>query len=149
MGWGVGRSSKCSSEGKGSRSLTHPPPTPVAISAPVSLQSSSLCLWGISLVFCVAESVFAVRCAQLAHQLLELRPWWGKSSHHMVRPLLGSPHDSVLPRTKGRGLEAQRGQIFQLRHTAGSWFTQGPGLEGWGGIWARTGGTPRVWPGMQ
>lgn len=49
-------------------------------------QSSSLCLWGISLVFCVTESVFAVRCAQLAHQLLELRPWWGKSSHHMVRP---------------------------------------------------------------
>ncbi|XP_035881620.1 transmembrane protein 54 isoform X4 [Phyllostomus discolor] len=45
--------------------------------------SSSLCLWGISLLFCVAESVFAVRCAQLAHQLLELRPWWGKSSHHM------------------------------------------------------------------
>uniref|UniRef100_A0ABI8ANX6 Transmembrane protein 54 n=1 Tax=Felis catus TaxID=9685 RepID=A0ABI8ANX6_FELCA len=48
-------------------------------------QSSSLCLWGISLVFCVAESVFAVRCAQLAHQLLELRPWWGKSSHHMMQ----------------------------------------------------------------
>lgn len=53
-------------------------------------QSSSLCLWGISLVFCVAESVFAVRCAQLAHQLLELRPWWGKSSHHMVRPVTPS-----------------------------------------------------------
>ncbi|KAK2504904.1 hypothetical protein MC885_016771 [Smutsia gigantea] len=52
-----------------------------AISAPVSPQSSSLCLWGISLVFCMAESVFAVRSAQFAHQLLELRPWWGKSSH--------------------------------------------------------------------
>lgn len=66
--------------GKGSwRPTLHPAPC-----APP--QSSSLCLWGISLVFCVAESVFAVRCAQLAHQLLELRPWWGKSSHHMVRP---------------------------------------------------------------
>ncbi|XP_019514704.1 PREDICTED: transmembrane protein 54 isoform X2 [Hipposideros armiger] len=74
---------------------------------PTRIYSSSLCLWGISLVFCVTESVFAVRCAQLTHQLLELRPWWGKSSHHMVRPatpstdltphiswhpLLGSPH---------------------------------------------------------
>ncbi|XP_036683976.1 transmembrane protein 54 isoform X7 [Balaenoptera musculus] len=45
--------------------------------------SSSLCLWGISLLFCVAESVFAVRSAQITHQLLELRPWLGKSSHHM------------------------------------------------------------------
>nr|XP_040144259.1 transmembrane protein 54 isoform X3 [Ictidomys tridecemlineatus] len=54
---------------------------------PTRIYSSSLCLWGISLVFCVAESVFAVRCTQLAHQLLELRPWWGKSSHHMVSPL--------------------------------------------------------------
>lgn len=53
-------------------------------------QSSSLCLWGISLVLCVAESVFAVRCAQLTHQLLELRPWWGKSSLHMVRPAIPS-----------------------------------------------------------
>uniref|UniRef100_A0A8C4LTV4 Transmembrane protein 54 n=1 Tax=Equus asinus TaxID=9793 RepID=A0A8C4LTV4_EQUAS len=53
---------------------------------PTRIYSSSLCLWGISLVFCVAESVFAVRCAQLAHQLLKLRPWWGESSHHMVRP---------------------------------------------------------------
>ncbi|KAK1340246.1 hypothetical protein QTO34_018812 [Cnephaeus nilssonii] len=52
---------------------------------PTRIYSSSLCLWGISLVFCVAESVFAVRCAQLAHQLLELRPWWGKSSHHMMQ----------------------------------------------------------------
>ncbi|XP_071474814.1 transmembrane protein 54 isoform X5 [Marmota flaviventris] len=52
---------------------------------PTRIYSSSLCLWGISLVLCVAESVFAVRCTQLAHQLLELRPWWGKSSHHMVR----------------------------------------------------------------
>ncbi|XP_040475141.1 transmembrane protein 54 isoform X2 [Ursus maritimus] len=49
------------------------------------LLSSSLCLWGLSLVLCVAESVFAVRCSQLAHQLLELRPWWGKSSHPMTQ----------------------------------------------------------------
>nr|KAF6445425.1 transmembrane protein 54 [Molossus molossus] len=52
---------------------------------PTRIYSSSLCLWGISLVFCVAESVFAVRCARLIHQLLELRPWWGKSSHHMMQ----------------------------------------------------------------
>lgn len=52
---------------------------------PTRIYSSSLCLWGISLVFCVAESVFAVRCAQLIHQLLELRPWWGKSSLHMMQ----------------------------------------------------------------
>ncbi|XP_036207041.1 transmembrane protein 54 isoform X4 [Myotis myotis] len=52
---------------------------------PTRIYSSSLCLWGIALVFCVTESVFAVRCAQLAHQLLELRPWWGKSSHHMMQ----------------------------------------------------------------
>lgn len=100
MGWGP---SRCSSEV--GRVLGVPPPASDHFS--VHLQSSSLCLWGISLVFCVVESVFAVRCAQLAHQLLELRPWWGKSSHHMVRPatpstalilhiswdpLLGSPH---------------------------------------------------------
>ena len=59
------------------------------------LQSSSLCLWGISLLFCVAESVFAVRCAQLARQLLELRPWWGKGSHHMVRPV--TPSTALTP----------------------------------------------------
>ncbi|XP_072606446.1 transmembrane protein 54 isoform X3 [Vulpes vulpes] len=52
---------------------------------PTRIYSSSLCLWGISLVLCVAESVFAVRCAQLTHQLLELRPWWGKSSHRMMQ----------------------------------------------------------------
>nr|XP_034816490.2 transmembrane protein 54 isoform X4 [Pan paniscus] len=52
---------------------------------PTRIYSSSLCLWGIALVLCVAENVFAVRCAQLTHQLLELRPWWGKSSHHMMR----------------------------------------------------------------
>uniref|UniRef100_A0A8D2JRL2 Transmembrane protein 54 n=1 Tax=Sciurus vulgaris TaxID=55149 RepID=A0A8D2JRL2_SCIVU len=61
---------------------THP-----VIFVPSPLQSSSLCLWGISLVLCVAETVFAVRCTQLAHQVLELRPWWGKSIHHVVRPL--------------------------------------------------------------
>ncbi|XP_023582794.1 transmembrane protein 54 isoform X4 [Trichechus manatus latirostris] len=55
---------------------------------PTRVYSSSLCLWGIALVFCVAESVFAVRCAQFTHHLLELRPWWGKSSHH---PILESP----------------------------------------------------------
>nr|XP_020029580.1 transmembrane protein 54 isoform X4 [Castor canadensis] len=51
---------------------------------PTRIYSSSLCLWAISLVFCMAESVFAVRCAQLVHELLDLRPWWGKSSHHMM-----------------------------------------------------------------
>lgn len=70
---------RCSSEV--GRVLGDPPILPL-----VSPQSSSLCLWGLSLVLCVAESVFAVRCSQLAHQLLELRPWWGKSSHPMVRP---------------------------------------------------------------
>ncbi|XP_047410055.1 transmembrane protein 54 isoform X4 [Sciurus carolinensis] len=59
---------------------------------PTRIYSSSLCLWGISLVLCVAETVFAVRCTQLAHQLLELRPWWGKSIHHMsLEPMEG--HD--------------------------------------------------------
>ncbi|XP_003891580.1 transmembrane protein 54 isoform X2 [Macaca nemestrina] len=52
---------------------------------PTRIYSSSLCLWGIALVLCVVENVFAVRCAQLTHQLLELRPWWGKSSHHVMR----------------------------------------------------------------
>nr|XP_058927171.1 transmembrane protein 54 isoform X3 [Kogia breviceps] len=50
---------------------------------PTRIYSSSLCLWGISLLFCMAESVFAVRSAHITHQLLELRPWLGKSSHHM------------------------------------------------------------------
>ncbi|XP_064349872.1 transmembrane protein 54 isoform X3 [Camelus dromedarius] len=53
---------------------------------PTRIYSSSLCLWGISLLFCMAESVFAVRCAQLAHQLLKLRPWLGKSNHHLESP---------------------------------------------------------------
>ncbi|XP_006886473.1 PREDICTED: transmembrane protein 54 [Elephantulus edwardii] len=61
-----------------------PPPSPDCPFDPTRIYSSSLCLWGIALLFCVAESVFAVRCAQLAHQLLELRPWWGKSSHHPI-----------------------------------------------------------------
>ncbi|XP_033083125.1 transmembrane protein 54 isoform X2 [Trachypithecus francoisi] len=52
---------------------------------PTRIYSSSLCLWGIALVLCMVENVFAVRCAQLTHQLLELRPWWGKSSHHVMR----------------------------------------------------------------
>lgn len=55
-----------------------------------SPQSSSLCLWGISLVLCVAETVFAVRCAQFSHQLLGLRPWCGKSYPLSVRP--GPPY---------------------------------------------------------
>ncbi|XP_049630998.1 transmembrane protein 54 isoform X2 [Suncus etruscus] len=46
---------------------------------PTRIYSSSLCLWGISLVLCVAETVFAVRCAHFSHQLLGLRPWCGKS----------------------------------------------------------------------
>ncbi|XP_053432974.1 transmembrane protein 54 isoform X2 [Nycticebus coucang] len=49
---------------------------------PTRIYSSSLCLWAIALVLCMVESLFAVRGAQLTHQLLELRPWWGKSSHH-------------------------------------------------------------------
>uniref|UniRef100_A0A8D2DTE4 Transmembrane protein 54 n=1 Tax=Sciurus vulgaris TaxID=55149 RepID=A0A8D2DTE4_SCIVU len=59
---------------------------------PTRIYSSSLCLWGISLVLCVAETVFAVRCTQLAHQVLELRPWWGKSIHH-VSPEPMEGHD--------------------------------------------------------
>ncbi|XP_060061792.1 transmembrane protein 54 isoform X3 [Erinaceus europaeus] len=55
--------------------------------------SSSLCLWTISLVFCLAESVSAVRCAQFTHQLLELRPWWGKHSHHSESPEPVEDHD--------------------------------------------------------
>ncbi|XP_068924231.1 transmembrane protein 54 [Petaurus breviceps papuanus] len=51
---------------------------------PTRIYSSTLCLWAISLVLCVAESTFAVRAAQLTHQLLELRPWWGKRSHQLV-----------------------------------------------------------------
>uniref|UniRef100_A0A8C2N4T9 Transmembrane protein 54 n=1 Tax=Cricetulus griseus TaxID=10029 RepID=A0A8C2N4T9_CRIGR len=54
---------------------------------PTRIYSSSLCLWAISLMFCVAESVSAVRCAQLVHRLLELKPWWGKSCHH-TKPLV-------------------------------------------------------------
>ncbi|KAM6172108.1 transmembrane protein 54 [Erethizon dorsatum] len=54
---------------------------------PTRIYSSSLCLWGISLVLCMAESVFAMRCIQLTHQVLELRPWLGKSGHHMMRSL--------------------------------------------------------------
>ncbi|XP_006158157.1 transmembrane protein 54 [Tupaia chinensis] len=45
---------------------------------PTRIYSSSLCLWGISLLLCAAESAFALRCAQLTHRLLALRPWWGK-----------------------------------------------------------------------
>uniref|UniRef100_A0A4X2LY65 Transmembrane protein 54 n=1 Tax=Vombatus ursinus TaxID=29139 RepID=A0A4X2LY65_VOMUR len=51
---------------------------------PTRIYSSTLCLWAISLALCVAESTFAVRSAQLTHQLLELRPWWGKRSHQLV-----------------------------------------------------------------
>ncbi|XP_051027263.1 transmembrane protein 54 [Acomys russatus] len=52
---------------------------------PTRIYSSSLCLWVISLVFCVAESVSAMRCAQLVRRLLELRPWWGKDCHHTIQ----------------------------------------------------------------
>lgn len=52
---------------------------------PTRIYSSSLCLWAISLMLCVAESVSALRCAQLVHRLLELRPWWGKSCHHTMQ----------------------------------------------------------------
>ncbi|XP_044527370.1 transmembrane protein 54 isoform X4 [Gracilinanus agilis] len=51
---------------------------------PTRIYSSTLCLWAISLTLCVAASAFAVRAAQLTHQLLELRPWWGKRSHKLV-----------------------------------------------------------------
>ncbi|XP_045046884.1 transmembrane protein 54 isoform X2 [Desmodus rotundus] len=80
---------------------------------PTRIYSSSLCLWGISLLFCVAESVFAVRCAQLARQLLELRPWWGKGSHHMeeTQPqipqpgsLLSPPMQEILQPVEGQDL---------------------------------------------
>ncbi|XP_060061791.1 transmembrane protein 54 isoform X2 [Erinaceus europaeus] len=60
---------------------------------PTRIYSSSLCLWTISLVFCLAESVSAVRCAQFTHQLLELRPWWGKHSHHSESPEPVEDHD--------------------------------------------------------
>ncbi|XP_057392081.1 transmembrane protein 54 isoform X3 [Balaenoptera acutorostrata] len=66
--------------------------------------SSSLCLWGISLLFCVAESVFAVRSAQITHQLLELRPWLGKSSHHMMRESPEPMEDHDLPSCTSSGL---------------------------------------------
>ncbi|KAH0503021.1 Transmembrane protein 54 [Microtus ochrogaster] len=52
---------------------------------PTRIYSSSLCLWAISLMLCVAESVSALRCAQLVHRLLELRPWWGKNCHHTMQ----------------------------------------------------------------
>uniref|UniRef100_A0A8C5VXS4 Transmembrane protein 54 n=1 Tax=Microcebus murinus TaxID=30608 RepID=A0A8C5VXS4_MICMU len=39
---------------------------------------SSVCLWAVTLVLCMVESVFAVRCTQLAHQLLE------PSIHHVI-----------------------------------------------------------------
>nr|XP_023421404.1 transmembrane protein 54 isoform X1 [Cavia porcellus] len=52
---------------------------------PTRIYSSSLCLWGISLLLCMAESVFAVRCIQLTRQVLELKPWWGESGHHRIQ----------------------------------------------------------------
>uniref|UniRef100_A0A8C0CPI9 Transmembrane protein 54 n=1 Tax=Balaenoptera musculus TaxID=9771 RepID=A0A8C0CPI9_BALMU len=71
---------------------------------PTRIYSSSLCLWGISLLFCVAESVFAVRSAQITHQLLELRPWLGKSSHHMMRESPEPMEDHDLPSCTSSGL---------------------------------------------
>lgn len=173
MGWEVGAQSNAHQRLEGFLEPCPPTPNPVAISAPpppVSLQSSSLCLWGIALVFCATESVFAVRCAQLAHQLLELRPWWGKSSHHMVRPaipstavtplifwepLLGSPHPSAWGPHLRTGATmfspGPKGEGSDLPAKTHSWLLVHPGPRTWGGggIWAGTGGTPRVWPGMQ
>ncbi|XP_028615819.1 transmembrane protein 54 isoform X2 [Grammomys surdaster] len=60
---------------------------------PTRIYSSSLCLWAISLIFCLAESMSAVRSAQLVHRLLELRPWWGKSCHHTMIQASPEPLD--------------------------------------------------------
>ncbi|XP_017913552.1 PREDICTED: transmembrane protein 54 isoform X4 [Capra hircus] len=70
---------------------------------PTRIYSSSLCLWGISLLFCVAESVFAVRSAQLAHQVLELRPWLGKSSHRVMQESPEPVEDLDLPSRASSG----------------------------------------------
>uniref|UniRef100_A0AAF6ZD23 Transmembrane protein 54 n=1 Tax=Bos taurus TaxID=9913 RepID=A0AAF6ZD23_BOVIN len=70
---------------------------------PTRIYSSSLCLWGISLLFCVAESVFAVRSAQLAYQVLELRPWLGKSSHRMMQESPEPVEDPDLPSRTSSG----------------------------------------------
>lgn len=142
--------------GKGSWSLAHPPPTPVAICAPcvpAELQPVPL-----GYLTCVLRGRECVRCAMRPARppaagtealVGEKQSPHGKTCHplhsHDSPHFLGAPAgqppslcmglplenwgDSVLPRTKGRGLEAQRGQISQLRHTVGSWFTQGPGLE--------------------
>ncbi|XP_017913548.1 PREDICTED: transmembrane protein 54 isoform X1 [Capra hircus] len=83
---------------------------------PTRIYSSSLCLWGISLLFCVAESVFAVRSAQLAHQVLELRPWLGKSSHR-VGPYLENWGNSLLPQDKRENTEARRTQLSQMQES--------------------------------
>lgn len=72
------------------------PQSPLTLASTVP-QSSSLCLWGIALILCVAESVFAVRCSQLTHQLLELKPWWGRSRHYAVSP----PMVVLTPRHSG------------------------------------------------
>jgi hypothetical protein len=118
--------------GKGSWGpILHPQPQ-AATSAPCALQSSSLCLWAISLVFCMAESVFAVRCAQLVHELLDLRPWWGKSSHHMVSPF-HSP-DSIFSGSPCWGTQAGwshpfvQGPLYTLRIGA-QVFSPGPKEE--------------------
>ena len=114
------------------RILGVPPFTPqpqVTISAPFPApQSSSLCLWGISLLFCVAESVFAVRSAQLAHQVLELRPWLGKSSHRMVRHAIQRPPPTAL-KTPPSPLGAPAGG---LRLICPHRSVKGPHLENWG-----------------
>lgn len=52
-------------------------------------------------MLCVAESMSALRCAQLMHRLLELRPWWGKNYHHTVSPL-HSPGKSLLESLAGQ-----------------------------------------------
>nr|XP_005906287.1 PREDICTED: transmembrane protein 54 isoform X2 [Bos mutus] len=83
-------------------------PEPLALAPdcpfdPTRIYSSSLCLWGISLLFCVAESVFAVRSAQLAYQVLELRPWLGKSSHRMMQESPEPVEDPDLPSRTSSG----------------------------------------------
>lgn len=179
MGWGVGGQSSAHQRWEGFLEPCPPTPNPCAICAPcvpAELQPVPL-----GYLTCVLRGRECVRCAMRPARppaagtealVGEKQSPHGKTCHplhsHDSPHFLGAPAgqppslcmglplenwgDSVLPRTKGRGLEAQRGQISQLRHTVGSWFTQGPGLEagGWGGgfIWAGTGGTPRVWPGL-
>uniref|UniRef100_A0A8C2QQC1 Transmembrane protein 54 n=1 Tax=Capra hircus TaxID=9925 RepID=A0A8C2QQC1_CAPHI len=49
------------------------------------------------------SSVFAVRSAQLAHQVLELRPWLGKSSHRVMQESPEPVEDLDLPSRASSG----------------------------------------------